>query len=811
MSPDIRILEQNLERLLLRAYVPVLPKPAFRDELGTTFAMEVLRLGRTRLDPSTTRSGPNRSRLPLAIAAGLLGLLFTGWSLASFFGDSEKLAPPRSFLAQGDVAIYTDHGPWRRAEEKESRDGIEFLTAHLRLLTPEQDRDTKGTRILADEWTIEVFANSELSLQQTREGLRVRLVNGSAQVVSTDGSALELEPASTRFLPRASLAGAETDALSEQPAVAVREPSARTSTEDMDKDPQADGLQGRVIDAETKAPITKFRVALLEPTNHQQFYAPSVQDFDSADGVFHITEIPAEERFVFVHAEGYAMWALGANDLRTLSTLDVRLERGTTIRGRVIDGQTQLPIANALVFSEKDAPTENLPFQGADKELWLPVKTRTLSDGTFKLEHSSMGTHRIRANKPGYAVGWGDDVILRERGTVDLGNLQLERGGSISGHVTQEDGSAWVGARVICMTMKADQRTMHFGMASTDEQGKYEIRNLPPIVLLAVLSRGNDTPWVRPLNVSSGQETIIDFLLGREGTRVTGMLFDAAGRPVPEQSLGVFDAADLEEGFNDHWVATATNNQGQFTLERVVPGEYVVYLVDDSGMGLRLVDRFTVAGEPESLHHEIRLEKGSIQGVVRGAALGNPVAGAMVQLLYHGDERTEFGGYQTTRADGSYRFDGLRAGVYTATAVPSTEPSTLLGHERVEGIIVDEFQPKYVQDFELGEGCEVLLRVIDTDGNPLPYADAHLIDSDGNEVSFSPIPVTDESGFYRVRGARPGSYRASARLIGHRTEKAPSIECEHGKPVRVDVVLAPLSPDPSRQDRQQAPEDSQDR
>ena len=558
-------------------------------------------------------------------------------------------------------------------------------------------------------------------------------------------------------------------------------------------------LFGRVVDAESGRPVDAFRVALLEPKTENRFYAPRVDDFESPQGRFAVDEVPAGERLVFVHAEGFAVASLGLLDLRAPQELDVRLERGVSIRGRVVDAESRLPVADALVFSESDAPTQTLPFARPEEAVWLPNTTRTRPDGTFTLEHCSIGPHRLRASKDGFSVAWSEGLRPRGSGPLDAGELTLERGGSVSGRVTREDGTPWEDAQLVCVTMNQGQATMHFAVSRTDGDGRYAFEGLPPIVLLVVLSRGEETPWVRPVNVANGRETTVDFHSGSEGTRVTGTLFDGRGDPMRGQSLGIFDAQELAEGFSDQWVATATDDAGRFLFERVTPGEHLLFLVDESGLGLRFADRIVV-GDVPTVEHDVHLDPGVIEGVVRAARTNAPVGSAIVTLERTDEGTDHFAGYRTTGPDGTFRFDDLRPGFYVVTAVPSggSEGSELLGHERREEVLIDEFGWRSAVDFELEPGCEASVRVVDPEGAPLAYAEVFLIDDAGHEVAFSPTPLTNEDGRYHARGIRPGTYRVSARLEGHRATGRPTIECRPDRPARAEVTC---TPHPHRTDR----------
>ena len=122
MSPDIRILDRNLEALLKRAYVPVVPHPDFRAEL--------MRLARGE---AGRRRGSGRGRLlrfvlPAAAAAAALVIwLATGLGGS---GDEQLALTSGELVARGEVALRLDGGSgWRAATAEERTHGLP-LQAH---------------------------------------------------------------------------------------------------------------------------------------------------------------------------------------------------------------------------------------------------------------------------------------------------------------------------------------------------------------------------------------------------------------------------------------------------------------------------------------------------------------------------------------------------------------------------------------------------------------------------------------------------------------------------------------------------------
>ena len=789
MNPEVpNVLERNVGLLLRRAYMPARPKPDFRAELEGLIVSEVHRLASGRRRGAATAASPTRRIASgLAWAAGFAALLLLGWQLL------DRPADPRAdLLARGQVVVSEDGGAWRAASRGERTEGLMHTSESLAVATPAEH----GLSIQSGDWELMLAAASELELRREDQGVRAELKLGHAQVVG-ETEKHELEVGTARFFGRRTSAPVEglaretTPTVERRPAPGPQDPSGDPEPMPTPTADTAASLLGRVLDDRTGEPVSRFRVGLVMTQTQKRFHMPEVRDFEDAEGRFAWPEVEPADLSLFVHAEGYAV-ARVRNPQRNTDH-EVRLVRGGTARGRVVDRLTDLPVADALVLSVFDAPVESLPFKKADEFLWLPTSTRTRADGTFELHHVAPGRNVLRASHPDYAVSWSDEQVVPDEATADFGTLGIDAGGSVQGVVTQEDGTPLEGGQVVLMVLDTSLLT-NFEMAVTDAEGRYRVEHQPATVMLSVLVSGPGAPWVRPVEVHTGRNHVVDFHLGGAGTALYGQVLDARGQPVRFQSLSFFDLHELAQGFNEEWEATATDDEGRYSLRTLKPGRYLVYFVDENGRGLRLVDLVEVR-EGESRRHDVQLRDGVIRGRVRDARTEAPCAGGMVMLEVESELMDEalFGGFQTIESDGSYAFAGMPYGLYTITAYPAPLAEGLdLGHERTEPVLLDELSQRITRDFELFEGGSAEVQVVDTNDRPVAYAEVFLIDSDGYELNPSRLGLTNERGGQIIRGVRPGRYRVLARANGYRGSPVP-FECRPGERGQLRIVLEPLS------------------
>jgi hypothetical protein len=166
-----------------------------------------------------------------------------------------------------------------------------------------------------------------------------------------------------------------------------------------------------------------------------------------------------------------------------------RIPTGTgSIAGRVIDRDTNRPLASALVTLQ--------PSAGASALI-----TTTDDGGRYLFEGVGPGEYLVAASHDGYVsqeFGFGsDEVVLAAGGVVHPGrvsfaltagqaregvNVLLDRGGSIAGRITRADGSPIKDATVNALRIR-DERSLAVAGSSytrTNAQGDYEIPSVRP-------------------------------------------------------------------------------------------------------------------------------------------------------------------------------------------------------------------------------------------------------------------------------------------------------------------------------------------
>jgi len=834
-APD-GVLEENLSRLFARAYAPVAAPPPFRARLR-------LELERRLAAPARPRTSP-----VLRIAAGAalaIGAGLVGWTLVH-----RTAASAASLLASGRAAVREGvASAWRPLTDEEARSGVRLRTDALDLATPagvaaavrlgSADRlDLRPDSAIAvsgdpsADLSVALDRGS-LELERAQPGPAWRLATQDGAVLLASGSVevarLELQdsPATRALLrsgsgevdaePRAALvpgqpvwmragvvlAGPALDTAAGAPP--ERSGADAPPPEETADAPSAVSLRGTVAAAPGETAPESFTVTLLRRERLPLVALPRSKEFRG--NRFAIEGVRPGTYTVFVRAAGFAVWQRAGVEIAEggppgelavepavapAVELAVVLERGASVRGRVVDADGR-PVEGATVLSETDTPAQLLPFRLEDpREGWI-AGSASLSDGTFELAHLSRGRQRLRATCPGHGAAWSEPIDLAAGEPADL-VLHLVRPGSIEGLVARDDGTAWPGALVIAswIDMSAtlfDRACIHFGSSTADLRGRYLIEDLPPglyVVLNVMEGRepgAGAVPRVQQVRVESGVRARIDLPGGTRGTAVAGTILSSTGEPLADRDV-TFVPAEREGA---DWRSTRSRDDGRFDFPSLAPGHWLVYAAGNLGTELALVDEVDVPVAPV-FRPVVRAGPGVLRGRVTDAGSGEGLASSVLVLHVETSRGESFAGRTVCDAQGRYALPLLPAGKYRATAY---SVAARLGQETAAGIAITADPAGTTRDFALHPGAAMSVLVRDGDGRPLPEASVQFLDAEGVAVTFSPEDRTDPTGRILVRGAKPGRWTLHVEHAGHESVDA-AFELAVGDERTVEIRLHPV-------------------
>ena len=219
-------------------------------------------------------------------------------------------------------------------------------------------------------------------------------------------------------------------------------------------------IRGIVVD-DQRHPVSGVRVGTTIETRGSM----TLGSWHTTDarGRFELENLPPGEYTVRVHERDGIPTAAVAQRARTGDQIELVLPVAGTITGRVLcDGVPARTVQ--LDLSESSTPVSR-------------SAQRALIDGRFTLRHIECRAWRLFLQAPGTRRKCID--VRPENGvTLDLGDIELERGEHISGAVRDATGAPVSGARVwighgIHQLLRSSARDVHSYDTTTDDSGNY--------------------------------------------------------------------------------------------------------------------------------------------------------------------------------------------------------------------------------------------------------------------------------------------------------------------------------------------------
>jgi murein DD-endopeptidase MepM/ murein hydrolase activator NlpD len=402
-----------------------------------------------------------------------------------------------------------------------------------------------------------------------------------------------------------------------------------------------------------------------------------------------------------------------------------------------------LPVARALdaasigpfIAGTTSEPREIGPTPAA------PTRLATDAYGRFRLEGVAPGEHVAVAFHAELAPGASDRFTVRAGEETSGVRIELTPGVIVHGRVLGLRG-AIAGARIVAE--EGSGETSHkVATTFTDARGDYTLRALAGKVSLTVSAAGyGDVTRAVALDRAGrkGDRHREDFDLVLEDARLTGEVLDPEGHAAPAVDVRIVDGPSRRR-------RTVTDARGQFTIEGVAAGSYVVELASPAHPRMR-------ADLRTGRHAELRLEQGgAISLELRDAHTAAALAGIHVDADGPGDRTAR----AVTDGRGLASFTGLSPGAWTLRV---RADGYIAAEKRVE--VAAARVPREVR-VELSRGATLAGVVRDRYGRRVSGATVSAggvstrTDIDGNfrlvDVPVGAVEVVAEHGDGAARGA----------------------------------------------------------
>jgi large repetitive protein len=450
-----------------------------------------------------------------------------------------------------------------------------------------------------------------------------------------------------------------------------------------------------------------------------------------AEGEYVLEGLSAGERTLDFRKNGYVTKKKTVEVTAAKETrLDMELDRGREIRGRVIDSNGA-PVQGANVAARVSS------FGGEE------ARAVSDTDGTFVIEGLSESRYNVTARKRGYVNATERDVDLPVTTPI---TLTLKTGGTITGRVTGLPERELANVNVNAYGGGPDGSG---AFAQTDATGAFTIRGVPDGTVNVSASTNGGERRARPkaVTVSNGSAPPVEIDFA-EGFSIRGKV-TVNGSLLPAGSLNFFPASGGGPGGS----AYARIINGLYEASGLTSGEYRVMV---SGTEVRFEDKLQITG---SGTYDIEMRGANVRGRVVDSSSGAPVPNAAISLR---GKMPAAGRNVRTDSDGRFLIAAVPDDTYKLTAIAETYGQAVLDVTVAGGSAPPEV------DVRLEGGKEVVVKIVDaTTGKLLSNGFAAISDAKG--VALGNNTQRDEEGI-RFH-LHPGQYTLTASAPGYVTQQ----------------------------------------
>jgi 5-hydroxyisourate hydrolase-like protein (transthyretin family) len=461
-------------------------------------------------------------------------------------------------------------------------------------------------------------------------------------------------------------------------------------------------------------------------------------------------------------------------------------------------------------------------------------RATTDQDGFYRLTNVPSGTYEVTPSAPAFVPSDLKDqrvknVLVGEDENIDNINFALVRGGVITGKVTDADGRAVIQQQVSIYRVEVfnqqqgqSPRIYPSGGGQTDDRGIYRVFGLLPGQYKVGVGRSNDVfqtingmrssykqvfhpdvsdqAQAKVIEVGEGTEaTNVDIALGR-----TLPTFTVSGRAVDEKGS---PAANLHLGMNrilgksiDFFNTFATNGQGDFVVEGLIPSKYGIFLLPRESGGRRIETLTVDIIDQDVSGLSVKLVQGaSVSGVVVLES-ENKAALAKFRQLQLWAYVTDPGAIMSNgmgsssaspiAPDGTFLLGGLPGGIvhFNLSGVTTSVPANGFSIARVErdGVAVE--RTVEIREGEQLTGIRLVLAygsgslrgVVNIENGELPNGARFFVRlaRPGEKLSNIRQPQVDARGHFLIDGLPAGTYDIFASVTGTSQGQARNVKRE---------------------------------
>jgi hypothetical protein len=371
-------------------------------------------------------------------------------------------------------------------------------------------------------------------------------------------------------------------------------------------------LSGHIYQSDGITPIAGAEV-FVRPSKY--FRDEGFHAVTDSDGSYSVENLYLGEFRIFAGAEGYAKlkyyggtydWNKAPDVVVTppddTSGIDISLEIAGSISGFVYASDGVTPIPHVSLWADTVTGEFLEGFNG-----------NSGYNGSYIIEGILPGQYTVRIDDTPnwyageyydskYAHGTADYIVVNAGSNTPDINFTLDEGGSVTGHVFDEDtGEPVEGLHLFASLPDGDGTAP---IAGTSYDGSYKFVLKPGEYLIGTgdepssvlgykyvpgwYENAHDMSNATLVNVTLHNETSgIDIYLAKSGS-ISGYVYDEDGNPIGDASVYAFSDVYPGNGAN-------TQSDGSYTVEGLLSGNYVVQ-VTVSGYASEYYDNVTDQG-----------------------------------------------------------------------------------------------------------------------------------------------------------------------------------------------------------------------
>ena len=432
-----------------------------------------------------------------------------------------------------------------------------------------------------------------------------------------------------------------------------------------------------------------------------------------ADGAYVIDSVAAGDRTIEFIKQGYvpkrkSIEVAAGKDAR----LDVELDRGRDLSGRVVDSSGQ-PVSGARIMETSGG---RIPNVFSD------------TDGLFKIEGLAAGYHTIRAEKAGYVNATADADVPTAAPLI----LTLKSGATITGRVVGLTDSDLSITTVYASGSGSNAR------AQVEAGGAFTLRGVPDgkVMVWAMVPGAQARQSERKtVEVTEGAAPAVEIDFS-QGVTITGRVTQN-GSVVSGGNVNFSPKKRVSTGGSSQ-----INSDGSYAVSGLPSGDFNVRVFTYGGVQYQT--DYSVAGNAT---FDIDIKGATLHGRVVDASTGDPVADGRVWIEPTKDVKVSQN--TTTDSQGKFVMNALPDGTITLRATREQfAPVT-------QSVVVASGTAPDVE-LRLDRGQEATVRIVDAQsGNPI---NGYVWVWSGRKNVASAAPGDD--GVMRVWLAS-GTYKAS--------------------------------------------------